>query len=376
MEQNILTPPDLAHRMVLLATKNIVLNYESKFLDPHARDGTIAKAIREKYPEKAVYCFESIELYRTRLQAMQGANLIGKDFLKSVTLDTNGILTGQYDIIVSNVLLPDNKDIDHVWYMHDCLKLNGRIVVITSMDWVKGKDKKHYVFRQWLDDVVAFKEELPKGTFKASGLKGGAMLMVIDKLKSVPIPMPISAAPVIETTEVNAPVTNSIPSIVRGNITITKAKLIKGINIYVDYSEQLNDGVNNHSQACTADAHNDLRQAFKQLSPHLASLCEQYEADGKLTKNIECRGFSIKGADENEGVVLTGYRTISNGHAVILNSPFTKFENTDAYPAMKSLLKDLAMCKVEVMAYLFENKKQPDPQMSLFPDEAKGNTEG
>jgi len=181
------TPRELAERMVLLATKNMVLSDATRFLEPSAGDGALIKAIKEKHVA-AVDCFETMEPNRKVLQELAGANLIGTDFLKEAQHKTANILRGRYDIIVANPPFTNNQDIDHIMAMYDCLKLNGRIVTLASVSWTFGSQKKQEAFRNWLKEVDAYQEELPAGTFSDSGTQVRTMLLVIDKLdKRVPV---------------------------------------------------------------------------------------------------------------------------------------------------------------------------------------------
>lgn len=150
---------------------------------------------------------------------------------------------------------------------------------------------------------------------------------------------------------------------------INKAKLAEGLHLEVEYSIQQADGLSNVSQECSADVHQDLRLAFKALAPHLARLTEQYESDGTLTKNIECRGFSLKGVEDKAGFVLTGIRTLSTGRTITLNSSFMKFADEN-YTDMEDLQQRVTVAQKEVSLYLFDNKHQPNNQISMeFPEQ-------
>ncbi len=157
-------------------------------------------------------------------------------------------------------------------------------------------------------------------------------------------------------------------------IEIIKAKLIEGRNLKVEYNEIIPDGTASISQVCPAAIHTDLRAAFAKLGTHLARLCEQFNDEGGLVTQIECRSFSLKGDDENEGLTLTGLRKLSDERMLLLNSPFLKFEEEDRYPHMNELLADLHIVKEELTAYLLDNKHAPDPQLSLFDDQQTKET--
>lgn len=152
------------------------------------------------------------------------------------------------------------------------------------------------------------------------------------------------------------------------NITISKAKLKKGIYLEVTYSEQQTDGMVDITQKGSAEVHQDMRDAFKLLAPHLGQLAEQFGKDGKITENLVCRSFSIRGEDDNEGVTLTGLRSMSNGSTITLNAPFLKF-SSESYGDQAGLHEALEKVRFEIEEYLFNNKHNPNPQGELFPDD-------
>lgn len=181
------------------------------------------------------------------------------------------------------------------------------------------------------------------------------------------------------------------------NITLKKAKIKDNLFLEVEYSEQAEDGTNTVKKDCSAPVHDDLKKAFKKLNIHLALLCEQVIEPSKggisVTKGLEaenailldpdedfaftkdgwqliskmaCKGFTIGGSGDNEGVTLIGTRTLSNDKALNLVSPFTKWEEDyNPYSYSSELSQIIEECKHEVKEYLFNGKHQPDAQMSL-----------
>jgi 16S rRNA G1207 methylase RsmC len=88
-----------------------------------------------------------------------------------------------FDLIIANPPFTNNQDIDHVRKMYSVLDDGGRMIVITSVFWVHGSQKKQQEFKKWLyNDVnLVHEETLPAGTFKQSGTIIETMLLVIDK---------------------------------------------------------------------------------------------------------------------------------------------------------------------------------------------------
>lgn len=164
------------------------------------------------------------------------------------------------------------------------------------------------------------------------------------------------------------------------NVKIKKAKLKEGLYLDVTYTEQFPDGKVTTNKACTAEAHIDLRNAFKAMAPHLAKLCQQYDTKGNLVDTIECRGISVKEEEEDtDGFVLSGHRLLSNGKALIMNTPFQKYNvGQDTYEDIAACIQDIENCVQEIELYVFDNKHAPEAQGKLFdniPDADSTNDE-
>lgn len=79
-------------------------------------------------------------------------------------------------------------------------------------------------------------------------------------------------------------------------------------------------------------------------------------------ENIEVRGVSFSGQDDNVGVVLTGLFTVSNNQKTAINSPRLKF-NTETFGFEEEFEAIVADIENEVYAFLFKGKKA---QLELF----------
>lgn len=124
--------------------------------------------------------------------------------------------------------------------------------------------------------------------------------------------------------------------------------------------------------------HADLKQAFANIAIHLAILTGYVSV--KQVKTIETpkpelfdgfhvSGISVKTGDD-PGVVISGHRILENGKAVILNTPFTRFEEGEesAYKFVDDLVARIERVEDEANEYLEDRKKGDDPQGSLFTD--------
>lgn len=152
------------------------------------------------------------------------------------------------------------------------------------------------------------------------------------------------------------------------NITIKKASIKDSNYLSVEYTEQQADGFSSIKKECKIPVHNDLKVAFSKLNYHLANLSFQRITNGSIdADSISCKGFSIGGSGDNEGVTLIGLRTLENEKILNISSPFQRFsDDFYYYELMKDLIQELEECKHEVKLYLFEGKHEEDNQLALF----------
>lgn len=112
--------------------------------------------------------------------------------------------------------------------------------------------------------------------------------------------------------------------------------------------------------------HQDLRDAFDRLRPHLAKLCDLREGDvikksienvhEEAFSHIKISGFTIGGEGEDEGVTISGRKRFG-GKSINLNSPFQKWEDEyDPYMYADELSQAIEACVYEVEQYLFHGK--------------------
>lgn len=150
-------------------------------------------------------------------------------------------------------------------------------------------------------------------------------------------------------------------------IDIKKAKIDKEYHLSVDYSEQTSEGVINHNVNGAAAVHDDLRLAMKELVPHIANLCEQYNNEGEPDiENIVCRGITITDG-KNAGYILTGVRELSTGKKITLNTPLLSADtDEEVYEQIDNLRDQVISVGAEVRKYLFEGKKAADVQGDMF----------
>jgi len=164
------TPSPLAERMVSMAE----LKSSNEILEPSAGQGAIVKAIQSVTGGGIVHCYEAMDLNKLVLSKIENLNMIGDDFLEADE-------SVKYERIIANPPFTKNQDIDHVMKMWAVLKPGGILVTLASPSWTFGSQKKHVEFREWLDEVGAYKEDIPQDTFKESGTSIKTVLIKIKK---------------------------------------------------------------------------------------------------------------------------------------------------------------------------------------------------
>lgn len=127
--------------------------------------------------------------------------------------------------------------------------------------------------------------------------------------------------------------------------------------------------------------HADLVDGLKGLIPHFCLMIEEVNQDeiidvtdfnDALFERFRVTSFSIAGKEDDPGITLTGYKVLSTGRAITINSPFFKFnqKEEDGYPFMPQFENALQHLKDEIQQYIDGNKYAPNPQLSLdIPEE-------
>lgn len=159
------TPAELAERMVQLAN----IQPKDFVLEPSAGLGAIVNQIWRAHPHVLHVCEKNPA--RANFLVSEGYVLASLGFLEYKPKI-------QYDKIIMNPPFEECQDIDHVLHAYDLLNWRGRIVAIMSPHAFFANDKKSISFREWFTGTS---EELPAGTFKASGTNVSARLVIIDK---------------------------------------------------------------------------------------------------------------------------------------------------------------------------------------------------
>lgn len=169
---------------------------------------------------------------------------------------------------------------------------------------------------------------------------------------------------------------------------LSKVKLIKdgGLDVHYEVTETVGNEIytNKYHVESAKDIHPDLADCFNRLRPIMGrifnitsflSFMETPETKAtkaqkdaareyadEMLRNIEVRGVSFSGQDDNVGVVLTGLFAVSNNQKTAINSPRLKF-NTETFGFEEELEEIAGDIEREVYAFLFKGKKA---QLELF----------
>lgn len=182
--------------------------------------------------------------------------------------------------------------------------------------------------------------------------------------------------------------TNVMPVPTKEKFSLAKVKLLKdgGLDVHFEVTEVVgNESYTNKYHVLSAkDIHPDLRKLFKDLCPimgrvfNITSFKSMIATpDFKATKkqieiadsfaneclgNIEVKGVSLSGQDDNVGVVLTGLFTVSNNQKTAINTPRMKYA-VETFGFEEELENIVCDIENEVYEFLFDGKRA---QMDLF----------
>lgn len=188
---------------------------------------------------------------------------------------------------------------------------------------------------------------------------------------------------------------NVMPIPSEEKFSLSKVKLLKdgGLDVHYEVTEVVdNESYTNKYHVLSAkDIHPDLRNSFNDLRPIMGRIFNitsfktlmetpDFKATKKQTEiaesfakeclnNIEVRGVSLSGQDDNVGVVLTGLFTVSNNQKTAINTPRLKYD-TETFGFEERLETIVQGIEEEVYAFLFKGKKA---QLELFGADGEAN---
>jgi|GEM_PF-6264496 len=140
--------------------------------DTSAGSGHILDAIHSRY-KVDIQAYEKNYTLCDILEA-KGYNLIRGDFLSVAPSEC-------YDRIVMNPPFERLQDVEHVQHAYQFLKPGGRLTAIMSTSPFFRSDQKSQTFREWFIALGGVVEDMPDGSFKASGTNVATKVIIIDK---------------------------------------------------------------------------------------------------------------------------------------------------------------------------------------------------
>jgi hypothetical protein len=147
-------------------------------------------------------------------------------------------------------------------------------------------------------------------------------------------------------------------------LNISKVKIVKGQFLEISYSKLEKDATSAAiSEKHESPVHADFRTSLRALAIHLALRCDYITAqqvksidkyDQGLAEKFHVSGISIGSGKSGDGVVLTGHKITKSGEAIILNTPFTRYEEDSktAYRYIDDLQNKVDAVISEVQLYL------------------------
>jgi predicted RNA methylase len=166
------TPPELADRLCEL----VDIKESDVCLEPSAGLGRIVRAMAKYRPAE----INIVEIDEDNVKGMaQQSGIVGSlvvgDFLRQNPYDM------QCTVVVMNPPFAKNQDIKHVRHAFKCLVPGGRVAAIVSEHGFLGQESECVRWRDWLEETYAHVEQVPAGTFKASGTTVPTRIVVIRK---------------------------------------------------------------------------------------------------------------------------------------------------------------------------------------------------
>lgn len=167
------TPDVLAAKLVALSG----LQPGMTVCEPSAGRGAIALKAAAIVGIENVKCFE---LYPPNARALErsGFTVVESDFL---AMQPPLLEADKFDVILLNPPFSNHQDAAHVAHACRFVKSTGRVAAITSTAWAQQENnRKANEFRTFVAQVDGFVQQVPAGTFKASGTMVPTQILVIE----------------------------------------------------------------------------------------------------------------------------------------------------------------------------------------------------
>lgn len=179
---------------------------------------------------------------------------------------------------------------------------------------------------------------------------------------------------------------NVVPK--KSSFELSKVKFLKGggLDVHYNVTEVIDDEsyTNKYHVESAKDVHPDLIELFVRIKPILARVfnitsfltcisTDDFKANKmqkeiaedfakEMMNNIEVRGISLSGKDDNVGVIITGLFTTYNNQKTCINSPRIRL-SVESLGFEEELEEIVTEIEEEVYDFLFKGKKA---QLELF----------
>lgn len=175
------------------------------------------------------------------------------------------------------------------------------------------------------------------------------------------------------------------------NILVKKASLRSGIML--NYSYFMTDGDVKNSISISSDApvHDDLKNAFRNMIPFFAHVCEEITKEKLVKAAIEdpeehlekkeddpegkeypflkyrVNGYELGGKDDGESIRLSGEKWLDSGDWISFTTPSMRLDSD--YKFVAELTSAVDVLKNEVYAYMQGKQAPRQKQFSLLEEE-------
>lgn len=170
------TPRPAVERMIALMG-----GVSGRILEPSAGEGHIIDILVECGAD--IQLLDCVEKNHDRIKALRqkGYQVKEVDFLDVGPRNPVRQQWYPYDKIFMNPPFEEGQDISHIRHAFSLLRKGGKLVSVISEGPFYRNDKKARDFRNWLDEIAAYDEKLPKEAFKESGATVATRLVYVIK---------------------------------------------------------------------------------------------------------------------------------------------------------------------------------------------------
>lgn len=169
------------------------------------------------------------------------------------------------------------------------------------------------------------------------------------------------------------------------NVTVKKAEIRSSLFLSFEYDQQDTDVNNSIKTSSDAPIHDDLRNAFRALTPHFVFVCDEikneeliqsaiktpedyfgFRDDIKHEDFINYRVFGFALSKNEESITISGAKQLGIGSEICFTTPKIKLDGI--YQFGSDLSVTVELLKDEVLQYM-SGKQAEKSQLEMFADE-------